>query len=125
MKFQPETLNGGFVVHAYDDTGIVLNGQRYAHSLMFGESLPPIQWHSSASNGLSVADAQWILAQCPPSMEVLLLGTGPTQVFPALDIRRFFINQRCPIEYMDSQAAARTYNILMGEGRHVVAALLL
>ncbi len=32
--------------------------------------------------------------------------------------------QRTGVETMDTAAACRTYNILAGEGRHVIAALL-
>jgi len=72
-----------------------------------------------------LAHCEWLYGQCPDSMEVLLIGTGAKQVFPGMDIRKFFANKRCPVEYMDSQAACRTYNILIGEGRHVIAAILL
>lgn len=125
MKFQQETLGNGLIVQSYDQNSLVINGQCYTHSLIFGEQRPPIEWAHTAEQLLTVDQAEWLLAQCPEKMEVLLLGTGPKQVFPSLEVRRFFINHHCPIEYMDTQAAARTYNILMGEGRMVIAALLL
>lgn len=125
MKFQPEAMGNALVVQEYDEKGVVISGKRFEHSVVFGENYQPQRWENTASTGLNLADAEWILDQCPPSMEVLLIGTGPKQVFPAMDVRRFFLNKRCPVEYMDSQAAARTYNILIGEGRHVIAALLI
>jgi uncharacterized protein len=125
MKFQQETLGNGLIVQSYDQNSLVINGQRYTHSLIFGEQRPPIEWAHTADQALTLTQAEWLLAQCPEKMEVLLLGTGNQQIFPSLEVRRFFVNKRCPIEYMDTQAAARTYNILMGEGRLVIAALLL
>lgn len=125
MKFQAETLGKGLIVQSYDQNSLVINGQPYRHSLIFGENRTPIEWTHNTDQALDIPQAEWLLSQCPPSMEVLLLGTGPKQIFPSIEVRRFFINNRCPIEYMDTQAAARTYNILMGEGRQVVAALLL
>jgi uncharacterized protein len=38
---------------------------------------------------------------------------------------RTLMTRRIGIETMDTVAACRTYNILAGEGRHVVAALLI
>jgi len=35
------------------------------------------------------------------------------------------MNQRIGVETMDTPAACRTYNILAGEGRHVVGAFLI
>lgn len=125
MKFQPETVGQGWVVQAYDSNGLVVNGQRFEHSLIFGSQLPPQAWPDGLDKAFTLDSARWIHGQCPEGTEVLLVGTGAKQVFPGMDIRRFFLDLRCPVEYMDSQAAARTYNILMAEGRQVIAALML
>ncbi|MCQ8897155.1 Mth938-like domain-containing protein [Limnobacter humi] len=125
MKFQPEALGAALVVQAYDEQGVVISGVQYQHSVVFGVDRAPLAWPKPGAEPINLDDAQWLLSQCPASMEVLLLGTGPKQVFPPIEVRRHFLNKRCPVEFMDSQAAARTYNILVGEGRQVVAALLL
>lgn len=54
----------------------------------------------------------------------LLLGTGRTQVFPPAQVRRAFIAARIGLDVMDTGAAARTYNVLIAEGRPVAAALV-
>ena len=56
--------------------------------------------------------------------QFLLLGTGRTQVFPALEVRRAFEAKLVGLEVMDTGAAARTYNVLLAEQRPVAAALL-
>ena len=56
--------------------------------------------------------------------ELVLLGTGPRLTFPALQIMSALHQQRIGVEVMDTAAACRTYNILMGEGRFVVAGLM-
>ncbi len=58
----------------------------------------------------------------PPTF--VLLGTGTTQVFPALDVRRAFLDAKVGLDPMDTGAACRTYNVLLAEQRPVVAALL-
>jgi uncharacterized protein len=57
-------------------------------------------------------------------LNILLLGTGATQVFPARDLRRAFADAGIGLEAMNTGAACRTYNILLAEGRSVGAALL-
>jgi len=56
--------------------------------------------------------------------DVLLLGTGTRQHFPSTTLLRPLIEAGRPIEIMDTQAACRTYNILVAEGRLVAAALI-
>lgn len=63
-----------------------------------------------------------ILAELQP--EVILLGTGPKLQFPETRILAEIHNRQIGIEIMDTAAACRTYNILMTEGRFVVAGLM-
>ncbi|MCE5233278.1 MAG: Mth938-like domain-containing protein [Mizugakiibacter sp.] len=77
-----------------------------------------------------VADVQAIdEAQLAPIFalqpEVVLLGTGARQRFPAQAIVAAFLQRRVGVEVMDNAAASRTYNVLASEGRHVVAAFIL
>jgi len=58
------------------------------------------------------------------ALRLLLLGTGPRQVMPASEVRRAFDAAGIALEAMDTGAACRTYNVLLGEGRPVGAALL-
>ena len=57
--------------------------------------------------------------------EIVLLGTGSRLRFPHPRLTAALARARIGLEVMDVQAACRTYNILAGEGRHVLAALLL
>lgn len=57
--------------------------------------------------------------------EVVLLGTGTRQVFPPREAMAALLARRIGIEVMDNGAACRTYNLLAGEGRRVVAAIML
>ena len=55
----------------------------------------------------------------------MLLGTGARQVFPAREAMAALLRRRIGIEVMTNAAACRTYNLLAGEGRRVVAAIML
>jgi uncharacterized protein len=58
------------------------------------------------------------------AVELLLVGTGPTQVFPGAELRQRLAEAEIVLEVMDTGAACRTYNVLLGEGRRVAAALI-
>jgi len=73
-------------------------------------------------DALTDADFAALLAHQP---EIVLLGTGKTQRFPHPRLSAALGAARVGLEIMDTRAACRTYNILLGEGRRVVAALLL
>lgn len=55
---------------------------------------------------------------------VFLLGTGRTQVFPGAALSMTCAEGGLGLEAMDTGAACRTYNVLLGEGRPVAAALI-
>lgn len=57
--------------------------------------------------------------------EIVLLGTGRSLQFPAVEIIQLCHEAGAGIEVMDTGAACRTYNILAAEGRRVAAALLM
>ena len=54
----------------------------------------------------------------------LLFGTGEVQQFPTAQVSNRFMDENISLEVMDTGAAARTFNILLNEGRDVAAALL-
>ena len=56
--------------------------------------------------------------------EVVLLGTGHNLQFPESQVLAQLHNQQLGVEIMDTAAACRTYNILMMEGRFVVAGMI-
>ena len=57
--------------------------------------------------------------------DVVLLGSGARQQFPSQAVLAAFLQRRIGVEVMDNAAAARTWNVLAGEGRNVVAAFIL
>jgi len=81
------------------------------------EPWPPVSFEA-----LSEADFA-SLAELP--IEVVLLGTGVKMRFPHPRLAEPLRRANIGFEVMDTQAACRTYNILMGEGRRVAAALFI
>ncbi|AHX13689.1 hypothetical protein CH75_11215 [Dyella jiangningensis] len=79
-------------------------------------------WPVAASKELDASHVDAILELAP---EVVLLGTGEHQVFPAPAFMAGLLRKGVGIEVMDNAAAARTYDLLAGEHRRVVVAFIL
>ena len=60
-----------------------------------------------------------------PVTEVLLIGTGARHEMVDLGLRKALKERGLAIDTMDTGAACRTFNILLGEGRRVAVALRL
>ena len=69
------------------------------------------------------ADAE-ALAEWLDGLDVVLLGLGPEQRMVPPDVQTFFDERNIGVEPMATPAAARTFNVLLGEGRRVGAALM-
>jgi len=57
-------------------------------------------------------------------VEVVILGTGSDMIFPDVSITRPLMEKGIGLEVMNTAAACRTYNILLGDGRQVAAGLI-
>ena len=79
-------------------------------------------WPVVHADRFDLAAAEAIAALEP---EVVLLGTGERQVFPPREAQVALLRRRIGVEVMTNAAACRTYNLLAGEGRRVVAAIIL
>lgn len=115
---RPLALN---TVTAYGPGWVEVNAQRYGHAVLLTPEAAVEAWAPLTFTDLSVEHFEAIAAQAP---EVVLLGTGPAQRFPHPRLTAPLTARGVGVEAMDTGAACRTYNILMAEGRKVLAALL-
>ena len=79
-------------------------------------------WPPTAAASISAADVEQLCALAP---EVIIIGTGARLVFPPQAALAPAHARRIGIEVMDTAAACRTYNLLITDGRKVVAGLLM
>jgi len=70
-------------------------------------------------------DARAIETVLALSPEIVLLGTGERAIFPPQRVLAEFLKRGIGLETMDNAAAARTFNVLVGEGRQAVGMFLL
>ncbi len=109
-------------IRGYGADGVRVGERTLRASLIVSAEQLVEDWRPASVDDLVVADFGPVLALHP---EVVLLGTGARQRFPDHRVFAALHAARVGIEVMDTGAACRTYNVLLGEGRRVVAALLL
>ena len=80
-------------------------------------------WQAGSPDEIEAAALAPVLAE-RDALDLLLLGTGRRSQLPGAEVRRAFEAAGVSLEVMDTGAACRTYNVLLGEGRPVGAALL-
>jgi uncharacterized protein len=114
----PTALN---TVTAYGSGFIEINQVRHQHPVLIAPEGPITPWPVAGFDALTAADFERLRERGP---ELVLLGTGARQRFPHPRLTRALADARIGCEVMTSAAACRTYNILMAEGRRVLAAIL-
>ena len=110
------------MIQRVTETTITVNGEPYSQSIALTPDEVLTHWAPKPVAELAVADFESLLATAP---EIILLGTGPTNLFPPRELLFAFARRGIGLESMDTAAAARTFNVLATEGRQVAAVLYL
>jgi uncharacterized protein len=121
MKFQPEKSNATLIT-AVDASGIQIGLERIEKNLVLGSHGERFEWDAKRFEELTPEHFA-VLGDTKP--ELIIFGSGAKIKFPHPKLIANLMNQRIGVETMDTPAACRTYNILAGEGRHVVGAFLI
>lgn len=121
MKLHLANLGDTRLFTAHGPDHVMVNGERYDRSIVVLSEEVRSDWAVAGFDDLAEAHFAYFLALKP---DVLLLGTGATQRFPHPRLYRTLTNAGIGVECMTTPAACRTYNILVAEGRKVVAAVL-
>lgn len=122
MKLHSTNTQQYQTVTAYDEFGVELNAKRFAHSLIVLPESAPMPWAIEHFDQLTAQHFEQIAATMP---DVVILGTGKQQRFVHPRLIAVLTARHKGVECMDNQAACRTYNILMAEGRKVALALIM
>lgn len=122
MKVSLDTGTASHLIKAYGVGSIQINETVYTRDLIvMPESVEP-EWASAPIAELTPDHFAAIRDYAP---EILLLGTGRSQIFPPARLMAELGRLGMGLEVMDTAAACRTYNVLMSEDRRVAAALVM
>lgn len=122
MQLTLERPDHGYVLRSADGEAARVNDRRLTASFVLAPDTLLDHWPVSDARTLSAEQLEPVLALSP---EVIVLGSGATQVFPPASTLAACLGRGIGLEVMTNAAAARTFNVLAGEGRRVVAAFIL
>lgn len=119
LKFTRE-LSDTLTVTSVDPDGLRINGELWSKTIAL--TADEIIGHFAALplDALTAEHFESILQHAP---ELVLIGSGKQSAFPPRDLMFWFARQGIGLEVMDTAAAARTFNVLVMEGRRVAAVL--
>jgi uncharacterized protein len=121
MKLHQARADGRNLFTGYGPGYVTVNGaRRQVSTVVLSDRV--LDWEIAEFSALT-QDVFATLAALP--VEILLLGTGATLRFPHPRLTQPLRDAGIGLEVMDTSAACRTYNILLGEDRRVAAAVLI
>ena len=121
MRFTQDPSSARNLIRAYAPGEIKINDEVFHAPLIVGSSSIALGPAVRDAAELTAAHTADIVALEP---ELVLIGTGARQVFPAAEFGAQFLRAGIGFEVMDTGAACRTFNVLVAEHRRVVALLL-
>lgn len=121
MKFTSDKAQGN-IIRSFKPGEIHLRDQVLTTNVIIGPEHIFPDWQPARFEDLSIADFQIALDQHP---DIILFGAGATQRFLDIAVTTEIMRSGVAIEVMPTDAACRTFNILIAENRAAVAALLI
>ena len=121
LKFTRE-LSAKLVIRSVSNAAIRVNDEEHATSIALTPERLLGNWPEKSIDDLVELDFEAVFGTDP---EIVLLGTGATNIFPPRELTFAFARKGVGVEVMDTAAAARTFNVLANEGRKVAAVLYL
>ncbi|WP_175777051.1 Mth938-like domain-containing protein [Burkholderia anthina] len=122
MKLHQDASGALNTVTGYGPDYVDVNLERHEGSVIVLPGAPVRAWPVSSFDALTPEHFAMLLEPAP---ELVIFGSGARLRFPHPRLVAALTAKRIGVETMDFQAACRTYNILMAEGRKVAAALLI
>lgn len=122
MKIEVTANTLRYQISHYDENGIVVNGRRLDESFILTPEDLIVPGLVKSILQLEEADLQPLIDLSP---EVLIFGSGNAHHFLTPELSQFLLTQQIGYETMTTPAACRAYNVLLAEGRKVVASMYL
>jgi uncharacterized protein len=120
MDITPLIPGGRQVIDSYGSGRFKVSQEPYTSSILVTPDWTK-PWLVQSFDDISINSLAPILAE---EAEILIIGAGERMQLMASLLRQEFREAKIAVDIMDTGAACRTYNLLMGDGRRVAAALL-
>jgi uncharacterized protein len=122
MRFAQDSTSGINVIRAYGNGELRVNENVYRGAVILSAATVIAAANIDNLDDLVAWGFSRTLELEP---ELVLLGTGARQIFPPASVSAQFLRAGIGFEVMDTSAACRTFNVLVGEQRRAAAMLLI
>ena len=122
MELRLDNLPSGHRFVSVSDRSVRIDNVRYSTSLVVTPNEIISNWSPQHLNELTATDLDVIMALRP---ELIIVGTGATLRFPSTIILKRVITSQIGIDFMDTRAACRTYNVLSAENRRIAVGIII
>jgi len=121
MELTLERPGDHLFIRSVSEKGLQIIDRYYSGPIILSPREVITGWPVNTVEDLDESQLDKILTLDP---EIVLLGTGSRQVFLPPQMMMSFYSRNVGIEVMSTDAAARTFNVLVSESRKVIAALM-
>ena len=122
MQLTLERPDYAYTLRGADGRHALVNERTLTRSFLIAPDALVESWPVVDITAMRPADLEPLLALQP---ELVVLGSGETQAFPPAEVMATCLQRGIGLEAMTNAAAARTFNVLAGEGRRVVAGFVI
>ena len=122
VRNNPNNIIENQIILKYGDGKFYIASEIYVGSVIVFPAHTN-EWPVSEIKDISMDNLASVFSQ-NPSVEILLIGCGKSFSSPPRGLRKSLSDRSIALEWMDTGAASRTYNVLIAEGRHCAAALI-
>lgn len=122
LDITPLVPTGRQLIQRYGNGGFRVAGEDFSGSvIVLTETTRP--WATQSAESLNLESLTPIF-ECSPAARILLIGCGARFIAPPAKLRSELKERGLILEWMDTGAACRTFNVLLAEERPVAAALM-
>lgn len=122
MKFNEASDDARYRITRYSADAVWVNDQALESSFIISPQTLIRDWRPQSFQGLQATDLEALFAL---QAEVIIIGCGGKQQLPSPEIWKALVQHGAGFEIMSTDAACRTYNVLLGEARSIAAAFFI
>lgn len=123
MKFSEDSAQGYYHIQSYGDGWVQVNEQRIKEGFILSADKIIKDWGPQSYADLQPEHLSQVFELFELQAELILIGTGKHQQLPTPAIHKMLVQKQVGFEFMTTDAACRTYNVLLSESREVIAVL--
>lgn len=121
MELTLQSIKSGLFIKNYEKHTLFIENKKYTNNVIVTNNSIE-KWDYNGKDNLDIKDFEKIQDYKP---EIIILGTGENLIIPELNIISGIQKKGIGFEFMITESACKTFNLLVSEKRKVAAILIL